>query len=112
MALKHRKLGQYRDIPVPGYVWAMVKDLPDGYLFRRGGVFSRYNAFLDTFKRRARKAGTPKGFTPHSLRHAFVSTLCRVASRLQTWHSGSATRTSTSHMPFTGTWCRTLRTGP
>ena len=75
MALKHRKLGQYRDIPVPGYLREMVKDLPDGYLFRRDGVFSRYNGYLDTFKRQARKAGIPDGFTPHSLRHAFVSAL-------------------------------------
>ena len=43
MALKHRKLGQYRDIPVPGYLWKIVKDLPDGYLFCRNGVFSKYN---------------------------------------------------------------------
>ena len=75
MPLKHRKLGQYRDIPVPGYLRDMVKDLPDGYLFRRDGVFSKYNAYLDTFKRQARKAGIPGGFTPHSLRHAFVSAL-------------------------------------
>ena len=75
MALKHRKLGQYRDIPVPGYLWEMAKDLPDGYLFCRDGVFSRYNAYLDTFKRHARKAGIPEGFTPHRLRHAFVSAL-------------------------------------
>jgi integrase len=75
MALKHRKLGQYRDIPVPGYLWEMVKNLPDGYLFRRDGVFSRYNAYLDTFKRHARKADISEGFTPHSLRHAFVSAL-------------------------------------
>ena len=32
-------------------MWDMVKDLPDAYLFRHDGVFSRYNAFLDTFKR-------------------------------------------------------------
>ena len=75
MALKHRKLGQYRDIPVPGYLWEMARDLPAGYLFCRDGVFSKYNAYLDTFKRHARKAGIPDGFTPHSLRHAFVSAL-------------------------------------
>ncbi len=28
--LKHRKAGEYRDIPVPSYLWEMVKDLPDG----------------------------------------------------------------------------------
>ena len=75
MALKHRRPGQYRDIPVPGYLWAMVKDLPDGYLFRTNDVFARYNGYFDTVKRLARKAGIPGGFTPHSLRHAFVSAL-------------------------------------
>ena len=31
--------------------------------------------YLDNFKRLARKTGIPEGFTPHSLRHAFVSDL-------------------------------------
>jgi integrase len=64
MALKHRRLGQYRDIPVPGYLWEMVKDLPDEYLFRANDIFSRYNGYIDIFKRQARKAGIPEGFTP------------------------------------------------
>jgi hypothetical protein len=34
--LRHRKVGEYRDIPVPAYLWDMVKDLPDGYLFHGG----------------------------------------------------------------------------
>jgi integrase len=75
MALKHRRLGQYRDIPVPGYLWETVKDLPDGYFFRANDIFARYNGYIDIFKRQARKAGIPEGFTPHSLRHAFVSAL-------------------------------------
>ena len=75
MPLKHRKAGQYRDIPVPGYLWAMVQDLPDGYLLMVDGKFPQYNTFLDVFKRHAGKAGIPAGFTPHSLRHAFVSAL-------------------------------------
>ena len=55
------RLGQYRDIPVPGYLWAMVKDLPDGYLFTATDVFSRYNGYLDIFKRHARKARNSRG---------------------------------------------------
>jgi integrase len=74
-ALKHRKAGEYRDIPVPGYLWELVKDLPDGYLFMTAGRFPVYNTYLDNFKRLARKAGIAGGFTPHSLRHAFVSAL-------------------------------------
>jgi hypothetical protein len=27
--LKHRKAGEYRDVPVPSWLWAMVKDMPD-----------------------------------------------------------------------------------
>jgi integrase len=73
--LKARKAGEHRDIPVPSYLWQMVKDLPDGYLFERGGKFLTYSSYLDSFKRHAAKAGIPEGFTPHSLRHAFASAL-------------------------------------
>jgi integrase len=73
--LKARKPGEFRDVPVPGYLWAMVKGLPGGYLFMRGGRFITYSAYLESFKRHAAKAGIPAGFTPHSLRHAFVSAL-------------------------------------
>jgi integrase len=70
--LKQRKAGEFRDIPVPGYLRAMVDSLPDGYLFGDG---PDYKSYLYAFKREARKAGIPGGFTPHSLRHAFVSAL-------------------------------------
>jgi integrase len=75
--LKHRVEGEFRDVPVPGYVWAIVKDLPDGYLFRDGdgGRFPSYNTYLKAFTREAEAAQIPEGFTPHSLRHAFVSAL-------------------------------------
>ncbi len=73
--LKHRKAGEYRDIPVPDYLWAMVKGLPDGYLFREDGLFPSYGSYRHGFNANARKAGIPAGFTPHSLRHAFVSAL-------------------------------------
>jgi integrase len=73
--LKARKANEYRDIPVPSYLWAMVKDLPDGYLFMRNGGFIAYSSYLESFKRHAAKAGIPEAFTPHSLRHAFVSAL-------------------------------------
>lgn len=32
VALKHRKAGEYRDVPVPSWLWEKVKDLPDGPL--------------------------------------------------------------------------------
>jgi len=75
MPLKHRKTGEYRDVPVPAYLWAMVKDLPDGYLFMADGLLPRYSAYRHSFNACARRAGIPAGFTPHSLRHAFVSAL-------------------------------------
>ena len=75
MPLKHRKAGEYRDIPVPAYLWDMVKDLPDGYLFIMDGKLPVYSTYRPSFNRLARKAGIPEGFTPHSLRHAFVSAL-------------------------------------
>jgi len=73
--LKHRKAGEYRDIPVPAYLWAMARELPDGYLFREDGMLPRYSAYRHAFSALARQAGIPAGFTPHSLRHAFVSAL-------------------------------------
>jgi integrase len=76
MPLKHRQAGQHRDIPVPGYLWAMVADLPEGYLFANtSGKLPSYSSFLESFTRYARRAGIPEGFTPHSLRHAFASAL-------------------------------------
>ncbi len=73
--LKHRKAGEYRDIPVPAYLCAMVKNLPDGYLFMTDGRLPSYHSYRHEFNAYTRKAGIPAGFTPHSLRHAFVSAL-------------------------------------
>lgn len=72
--LKQRKQGEFRDIPVPSYLRGMVSDLPDGYIFGNG-TMPDYKKYLYAFKREAKKAGIPDGFTPHSLRHAFVSAL-------------------------------------
>jgi integrase len=112
MALKHRRPGQHRDIPVPGYLRAMVQDLPDGYLFRTNDVFARYNGYFDMFKRLARKAGIP-GDSPRTASGTRSSRLSwPAASRSPTSPSGSGTKTSTSPMPSTGTWYRTPLTGP
>lgn len=76
MPLKHRATGAWRDIPVPGYVWAMVRDLPDGYLFiRQSGRFPIYRSYLKAFTTARDTVGIADGFTPHSLRHAFASAL-------------------------------------
>jgi len=73
--LKHRKAGEYRDIPVPAYLWEMVKDLSDGYFFMTDGKFPTYSSYRHGFNLNVGKAGIPEAFTPHSLRHAFVSAL-------------------------------------
>jgi integrase len=75
MPLKHRKAGEFRDIPVPGYLWAMVKDLPDGYLFQVDGRLPSYNSYHGKFMTQKAAAGIGGGFVPHSLRHAFASAL-------------------------------------
>lgn len=75
--LKHRKQGEYRDVPVPSWLWEMVKDMPNGPLMpgSAGKPFERYSSLRRRFMNAAEEAGIPSGFTPHSLRHAFASAL-------------------------------------
>jgi integrase len=75
--LKKRKTGEYRDVPVPTYLWDMVGDLPDGPLMPGNGErrFQLYGTVYERFMHAARDAGIPAGFTPHSLRHAFASAM-------------------------------------
>jgi site-specific recombinase XerD len=53
----------------------MVNDLPDGYFFMTDGKFLTYSSYRHGFNLNASKASIPEAFTPHSLRHAFVSAL-------------------------------------
>jgi integrase len=75
--LKKRKRGEYRDIPVPTWLWDMVKDLPNGPLMPGNGdrKFQLYGTVYERFMNAAKVAGIPAGFTPHSLRHAFASAM-------------------------------------
>jgi integrase len=75
--LKKRKAGEYRDVPVPTWLWAMVRDLADGPLTPGNGerAFQLYGTVYERFMNAARAAGVPAGFTPHSLRHAFASAM-------------------------------------
>lgn len=77
MPLKHRKQGEYRDIPVPSWLWEMVKDAPQGPLTPglNGKLFKSYQVTFGRFKNAASAAGIPEGFTPHSLRHAYASAM-------------------------------------
>jgi integrase len=76
LPLKHRKRGEYRDVIVPAWLWAIVKDLPPGPLCP-GSVtpYAQYETVRAQLQRAARAAGIPAGFRPHSLRHAFASAL-------------------------------------
>ena len=76
--LKHRSEGDYRDVPVPGYVLGKFGDASEGTL----GCYSRYGRVFPEISRRnfsrhfnkARDAvGLPSDFTPHTLRHIFAS---------------------------------------
>jgi integrase len=77
--LKARRLGEFRDVPVPAWLWAMVKDAKvhaDGYLIKGArGRFPSYGAAYSKFRTYAKDAGLPKTFTPHSIRHGYASTL-------------------------------------
>ena len=77
--LKHRKPGEYRDVPVPSWLWDMVKDAPDGPLMpgTNNKPYLLYQTFLRRFMRAAEVAGISGDFTPHSLRHAYASTMLR-----------------------------------
>jgi integrase len=74
--LKHRKRGEYRDVPVPSWLWEMVEDMPDGPLIPGNGkLFQQYGTILFRFTRAAEVADIAEGFTPHSLRHAYASAM-------------------------------------
>jgi integrase len=74
--LKHREAGEYRDVPVPSWLWEMVEDMPDGPLIPGNGkLFQRYGTVYFRFMRATEVAGIADGFTPHSLRHAFASAM-------------------------------------
>ena len=76
VALKHRKPGEFRDVPVPAWLWDLVKDLPAGPLCPGNGrTYAVYGTVHRAHQRAAEQAGIPDGFTPHSLRHAFASAL-------------------------------------
>jgi integrase len=72
--LKARGAGEYRDVPVPTWLTALVKRYVmahgSGRLFTLG-----YSAFIVQWRKHVRSAGLPVDFTPHQLRHAYASTL-------------------------------------
>ena len=74
--LKHRKAGEYRDVPVPSWLWEMVRDMPDGPLIPGNNrPFQQYGTIYFRFMHAAEAAGIADGFSPHSLRHAYASAM-------------------------------------
>jgi integrase len=80
--LKFRKMGEFRDIPLPAYVSEAIDKhvaehgtTPDGYLFqgRKYKLVVR-RSYQEDFQRAAARAGLPPEFIPHSLRHLYAST--------------------------------------
>ena len=87
----------------------MVKDLPDGYLFMADGKCP-YIALTGR-----RSTGLParrvsRGFTPHSLRHAFVSALLSHAVPITDVATWLGHRNINVTYATTVIWCR-LRSG-
>jgi integrase len=80
--LKHRKAGEYREIPAPGYVREAIAGHVDEYGIRDGYLFAgvrvpyvMHRSYLKAFSKAVEDAGIPAGFVPHSLRHVFASSL-------------------------------------
>jgi integrase len=72
--LKHRKPGDFRDIPVPDMVWDMMAELPDGPLCPgpSGTPYTPYSTARNRFGRMLDYLGITGAHT-HSLRHQFAS---------------------------------------
>jgi integrase len=72
--LKHRKAGDFRDVPVPDLVWDMVQQLPGGPLCPgpNGTPYMPYGTASNRFGRLLRQLGISSVHT-HSLRHQFAS---------------------------------------
>jgi hypothetical protein len=72
--LKHRKAGDYRDVPVPDMVWDMVQALPDGPLCPgpNGTPYMPYSTARNRFTAIVEYWGI-EGAHTHSLRHQFAS---------------------------------------
>jgi integrase len=64
--LKHRKPGDYRDIPLPAYVAGKMRDW-NGFQPITRSMFNR------AWRNACRQAGLPDTFIPHTLRHTYAA---------------------------------------
>lgn len=74
---KRKSTREFRTVPVPAYLWAMVKDLPDGPLVPGNGgrLYQTYASVAGRFATAAKAAKVDASVTPHWLRHQFASVL-------------------------------------
>ena len=72
--LKHRKAGEFRDVPVPDMVWNVIPELPDGPLCPgpNGTPYMPYSTACGRFGRMLEYLQISGAHT-HSLRHQFAS---------------------------------------
>lgn len=71
--LKHRKPGEYRDVPLPRYLADKIAEhvatYGTGFLVPAG----RHERFRESWRIGAKLAGLSPDFTPHDLRHTYAS---------------------------------------
>lgn len=83
--LKYRTRGEYRDVPVPGWLWARVKKLPEGPPCpERAPGTPPMQSVLGKFTTAAKAAGIEAGFHPLA---------CGTRSRRRCWAAGSRSGT-------------------
>lgn len=82
--LKHRRAGDHRDVPVPSWLWDLVKDAPDGPLCHRGGdnPYWPYRAVYNAFVAARDALRIARGYTPHSCRHGYATALLTAGAQL------------------------------
>ena len=113
--LKHRKPGEYRDIPLPAYVETKVADHVkahgtgvDGYYFRgRNQSLPSQHTVRASFARAAKKASLPPSSHLMICGTSSPAWHCRTASRSLTCPGGSGTDRSIRRFGSTRTSCRT-----
>ena len=73
---KRRSMREFRTVPVPAYLWTMIKDMPGGPLVPGNGrLYQSYASVAGRFMSAAKRAGVDRSVTPHWLRHQFASVL-------------------------------------
>lgn len=71
---KRKSFKDARMVPVPAYLWDMVRDMPDGILCPGNGrAYQTYGSVLSRWNTARKRAGIGPAVTPHWLRHQFAT---------------------------------------